>query len=215
MREGRLERRLADVMCAASDALRAAANALEEYREEFGRFGREEHDDRVHREGGSYRRDPEPGRDDDKSGRARDGPDDADEPGGAGAHPLPPYPPLPSYPPFPPYPPMPPIIIACGCGSGYLAGLGYGVNAGWPPLPFGAAGPAPAQPPMPPSGAQGGAVSSTVASSAPSFQPPSAEALPAGGISFAAQTSAGEPARPEALTANPEPRHERFFQARR
>jgi hypothetical protein len=87
---------------------------------------------------------------------------------------------------------MPPIIIACGCacgrGTGYFAGLGHVVNAGWPLPPPGAI---PAQTFV----AQGSAGPSTFASRAPSFQPPSPAAVPAGGISFAVQasTASGRP----------------------
>lgn len=162
----RVERRLAEAIWAASDALRAAAHDIEEYRGERG----------------SHRRDSAPDRDPDLDGDEGYCAGDGDERCGAQADPpLPPYPPIPPYPPFPPYPPMPPIIVVCGCecrhGAGYGAGVSHSLNAGWP-LP--AFGPASAAPPLPvltqATTAPGVAV--------PPFQPPSADKVPAGGISF-------------------------------
>jgi hypothetical protein len=222
MREGRLERRLARAMRAASDALRAAAHALEELSEEHGHpyredFDRRERDDRIHGEGDSHYRDSEPDRnhpDDDDCGRAGDCAGNKDDRFGAEAHsPLPPYPPFSPYPPFPPYPPMPPIIIACACRDGaghFFAGPGYGLSAQWPVPAFGVANAAPPPPAaMQASAAQGGAAqsaTSTFVSSAPPFQWTSATAVPAGGLNFAVQASAAS-RRPDP-DGEPGPRHE-------
>jgi hypothetical protein len=170
----RVERRLADAIWAASDALRAAAHDFEEYSEERGKRG-------------SYRRDSDRDRDRDPHGDVRGSAGDGDERCGAEAPPpLPPYPPIPAYPPFPPYPPMPPIVIVCGSecrhGAGYVAGLGHSLSAGSPLPPLGPTGAAPA----PPVATQATTVHG---SAAPPFQPPSGEKTPAGGISFAIGSS--------------------------
>jgi hypothetical protein len=103
---------------------------------------------------------------------------DDDEPREAEAHP--PLPPMPPYPPFPPYPPMPPIIIACGCAfqHGGAWGAGHGLNPGWPVSHF-AATPGPMQGPP-----------SAQTAAPPVAQGQTASAVPAGGISFAVETSA-------------------------
>jgi hypothetical protein len=186
-----MDRRLVDALRAASDALRAAAHALEEFGDERGPSYREDFErrEREYRGSDSDRRDWGP------DSRSRQ---DDDEPREAEAHPplppMPPYPPFPLYPPFPPYPPMPPIIIACGCAfqhGGGAWGGGQGLNPGWPVSHF-AATPAPMQAPA-------AAASQTAAP--PVVQGQTASAVPAGGISFAVETSAAT----ERSDANGEP----------
>jgi hypothetical protein len=170
----RVERRLADAIWAASDALRAAAQDIEEYSEERGNRG-------------PHRRDSYPGRDRDPKRDECDRAGDRDERRDDETHPpLPPYPPMPAYPPFPPYPPMPPIVIVCGSecrdGAGYFAGLGHSLNPAWPLPPLGTATAAP-PPPL-------ATHATTVQGGVTPFQPPSADKMPAGGISFAINSSA-------------------------
>jgi hypothetical protein len=163
-----MDRRLVDALRAASDALRAAAHALEEFGDERGPSYREDFErrEREYRGSDSDRRDWGP------DSRSRQ---DDDEPREAEAHP--PLPPMPPYPPFPPYPPMPPIIIACGCAfqhGGGAWGAGHGLNPGWPVSHFAAT----------PAAAASQTAASTVA------QGQTAIGVPAGGISFAVETSA-------------------------
>ena len=186
----RAERRLLDSIRAASEALRAAALDIEEHSEERGgRLSRSRDADQVSAPAHNC------------AGCAGE----RDEHGSADAGPtLPPYPPMP---PYPPYPPMPPIVILCGSegmhgvahpggfgyGVGHPGGFGYGVghpggfgncmHAGWPAPPVGAATGAAGSPGAP-------QTTTAQAGAAPRFQPPSADNVPAGGMSFPSDSPA-------------------------
>jgi hypothetical protein len=86
---------------------------------------------------------------------------------------------------------MPPIIIACGCafqhGSGFF-GAGHGLNSGWPVSHFAAT-------------AANATPVATPAPAPPVAPEQTAMAVPAGGISFAVETSATT----ERSEDNPEP----------